>query len=198
MSCIRHPADSQEGRPRFRGGCCRLCVRTKRHRPARHHDELRLIERRGARSTAHDQPDDLGPRPPFPAVALAVLASRPAAWPALAFLEFFLSSADAALLRCLLCGILDPADELVARQRRDVLPSVKCRDGCDQSPCAGLRAACAPPHRARADCSRGRSGSHTSPGETAAAPRLTNQQTGGMRTTRRPRAPESATDRWHV
>src|SRR6185312_9555754 len=52
----------------------------------------------------------------------AVLAARPAARSAHAFLQFFLGSPDAAFARFLLLGVFDPADELVARQRRDVLP----------------------------------------------------------------------------
>ncbi len=52
-------------------------------------------------------------RRPLPAGALAVLASRPAAGPTLAFLELLLGPANAALSRDLLLGILDPADELV-------------------------------------------------------------------------------------
>src|ERR1700759_1355840 len=59
--------------------------------------------------------------------ALAVLATRPAAGPAEAFLEFLLGPADAALSGRSLFGVIDPADELVARQGRDVLPSGQCR-----------------------------------------------------------------------
>jgi hypothetical protein len=54
--------------------------------------------------------------------ALAVLAPRPAAGPALAFFEFLLGPPNAPLSSHLLLGILDPADELIARQGRDVLP----------------------------------------------------------------------------
>jgi hypothetical protein len=49
-----------------------------------------------------------------PACALAVLAPGPAAGPALAFLQLFLRSPNAALAGGLLLGIFDPADELVA------------------------------------------------------------------------------------
>ena len=59
--------------------------------------------------------------------ALAVLAPRPAAWPALAFFELLLGPPNAALSGHLLLGILDPADELVTRQGSDVLPGSKCR-----------------------------------------------------------------------
>src|ERR1035441_4294216 len=64
--------------------------------------------------------------------ALAVLATRPAAWPALAFLEFLLGPANAAFPGHLLLGILNPADELIAGQRRDVLPGIKGRGVGDQ------------------------------------------------------------------
>jgi hypothetical protein len=46
----------------------------------------------------------------------------PATWPALAFLELLPGPANAALPSHFLLGILDPADELVTRQRRDVPP----------------------------------------------------------------------------
>src|SRR3712207_2232857 len=61
------------------------------------------------------------------AVALAVLAAGPAAGPAHAVLELLARPLDAALAGLLLLGVLDPADELVARQRRDVVPGVECR-----------------------------------------------------------------------
>src|SRR3954447_15641171 len=57
--------------------------------------------------------------------ALAVLAPRPAAGPALPFLELLLGPADAALSRLLLLRVLDPADELVTGQRSDVVPRVE-------------------------------------------------------------------------
>ena len=53
--------------------------------------------------------------------AFAVPAPRPAARPTLAFLEFLPGAANTAFSGLLLLGILDPADELVAGQRRDVL-----------------------------------------------------------------------------
>jgi hypothetical protein len=65
-------------------------------------------------------------------VALAVLASRPATGPTLAFFELLLGPANAALSGHLLFGVLDPTDELVASQRRDVLPGVKRRGIVDQ------------------------------------------------------------------
>ena len=64
--------------------------------------------------------------------AFAVPASRPAAWPALAFLQLLEGSADAALPRGLLLGILDPADEFVARQRGDVFPGRERGVAADQ------------------------------------------------------------------
>src|SRR5258708_5982079 len=64
--------------------------------------------------------------------ALAVPASWPAARPPLAFLQLLLGPADAAFSGHLLLGVLHPADELVASQRRDVLPSIKRRRVGDQ------------------------------------------------------------------
>jgi len=62
--------------------------------------------------------------------ALAVVAPRPAAGPTLAFLKLLLGSTNAAFSGHLLLGVLDPADELVATQRRDVHPgSERCRVG---------------------------------------------------------------------
>src|SRR5579875_510928 len=59
------------------------------------------------------------------AVALAVLAARPTAGSALAFLKLFTGAGDASLARALLLGILHPADELVARKGGDVNPGGK-------------------------------------------------------------------------
>src|SRR6266550_3048042 len=64
--------------------------------------------------------------------ALAVPAPWPAAGPTLAFLQLLPGPANAAFSGHLLLGILDPADELVAGQRRDVLPGVECRGVGDQ------------------------------------------------------------------
>jgi hypothetical protein len=50
----------------------------------------------------------------------------------LAFLQFLLGPANAAFSGHLLLGILDPADELIAGQRRDVLPGIDCRRVGDQ------------------------------------------------------------------
>src|SRR6188472_778150 len=71
-------------------------------------------------------------RQPLPDGAVAVFAPRPAAGPALAVLELLLGPADATFSGPLLLGILDPADELVARQGRDVLPGIECRGVGDQ------------------------------------------------------------------
>jgi len=57
-----------------------------------------------------------------PTCALAVLAARPAAGPAHALFQLLLRPADAALSCRRLLRILDPADELVAGQGRDVVP----------------------------------------------------------------------------
>jgi len=59
--------------------------------------------------------------------ALAVLAPWPAARPTLAFLQLLLGPANAPSSGHFLLRILDPADELVAGQRRDVLPGIECR-----------------------------------------------------------------------
>lgn len=64
------------------------------------------------------------------AVPLAMGAPGPATRPALTLLQFLLRPANAALAGCLLLGILHPADELVATQRRDVHPgSQRCGAG---------------------------------------------------------------------
>lgn len=64
--------------------------------------------------------------------ALAVFAPRPTAGSALAFQEFFLGSANAALPSRPLLRVLDPADELVAGQGRDVVPGIECRGVSEQ------------------------------------------------------------------
>src|ERR1700737_5403030 len=63
----------------------------------------------------------------LPAGAVAVLAPRPAAGPALACLQLLRGPPNAALSGPVLLGILDPADELVAGQGRDVFPGIECR-----------------------------------------------------------------------
>jgi hypothetical protein len=76
---------------------------------------------------------DRGNSPLLSAGALAVLAPWPTAGPTLAFLQLLLGPANAAFSGHLLPSIIDPADELVAGQRRDVLPGVECRGVGDQS-----------------------------------------------------------------
>jgi hypothetical protein len=71
-------------------------------------------------------------RRPLSAGALAVPAPRPAAGPTPAFLQFLLGPANAPFSGHLLLGILDPADELVAGERSDVLPSIESRGVGDQ------------------------------------------------------------------
>ena len=67
------------------------------------------------------------------AVAFAVVAPRPAARPPLALLKLLLGAANAAFSGHRLLGVLYPADELVAGQRRDVLPGIERRRVADQS-----------------------------------------------------------------
>ena len=57
----------------------------------------------------------------------AVLAPRPAAGSALTIFQLLLGPTNSARSGHLLFGVLDPADELVAGQGRDVLPGVECR-----------------------------------------------------------------------
>ena len=68
----------------------------------------------------------------LPTGALAVLAPWPTAGASLALLQLLLGPPDAALSGLLLLGLLDPADELVAGQRRDVLPGIERRGVGDQ------------------------------------------------------------------
>ena len=56
-----------------------------------------------------------------------MLAPRPAAGPTLALLQLLLGPPNAARPGDLLLGVLDPADELVAGQRCDVLPGMEGR-----------------------------------------------------------------------
>lgn len=80
---------------------------------------LRLIE------THNDC--DLCRLQPLAAGAVAMAAPSPTAGPTLAILQLLLGPANAAFSGLLPLGILDPTDELVACQRRDVLPSIECR-----------------------------------------------------------------------
>jgi hypothetical protein len=70
---------------------------------------------------------------PLSACALAVLAPRPTTGPTLAFFKLLLGPANAAFSSFLLLGIFDPADELVAGQRRDVPPGSECDRVGDQT-----------------------------------------------------------------
>ena len=90
-------------------------------------EDLGSGRRRGPPSRRRGAPSRL-----LSAGALAVRAPWPAAGPTLAFLQLLLSPANAAFSGHLLLGILDPADELVAGQRRDVLPGMECRRVGDQ------------------------------------------------------------------
>jgi hypothetical protein len=81
-----------------------------------------------------EPPDAMVVRAPdLLAGAFAVAAARPAARPTLGLLELLLGSANAALSGHRLLGVLDAADELVASQRRDVLPGIERRGVGDQS-----------------------------------------------------------------
>ena len=71
--------------------------------------------------------------PDLLASAFAVAAPRPAARPTLALLKLLLGAANAAFSSHRLLRILDPADELVAGQWRDVLPGIERRGVGDQS-----------------------------------------------------------------
>jgi hypothetical protein len=68
----------------------------------------------------------------LPAGAVAVPASRPAARSTLTFLQLLLGPSNSAFSGHRLLRILDPADELIAGQRSDVLPSIECRGVGDQ------------------------------------------------------------------
>jgi hypothetical protein len=59
------------------------------------------------------------------AVALAVATPRPTTRSTLAFFELLSSSTNATFSRLHQLGVFDPANELVASQRCDVLPGVK-------------------------------------------------------------------------
>ena len=53
-------------------------------------------------------------------------AARPTAGSTLSFFKLLLGSSDAAVAGRRLFRVFDPADELVAGQRRDVVPGLKC------------------------------------------------------------------------
>lgn len=68
----------------------------------------------------------------FTCLALSVRAARPTARSALSPFELFLSSSDAPLAGRRLLRVFNPADELVASQRRDVVPSLQRRRVTDK------------------------------------------------------------------
>ena len=109
--------DGSARRPRSAAGRSRRCARADPGR--RDGGSERAFELRIVHSAC-------------PAVADAVLAPRPAAGPALAFLQLFLGPPNAALSGHLLLGVLDPADELVASKGGDVLPGIERRGVRDQ------------------------------------------------------------------
>jgi hypothetical protein len=61
-----------------------------------------------------------------------MLAARPATGPTLALFQLLLGPTNATFPRYLLLGILDPANEFVAGERRDVVPGIECGDVGDQ------------------------------------------------------------------
>ena len=63
-----------------------------------------------------------------------MLATRPAARTTHAVLKLLLSSADATSPSLVTLRVLNPADELVAREWRDVPPSCEGNGVADQSP----------------------------------------------------------------
>src|ERR1044072_6680960 len=100
-------------RPRARAAAATRTPSTRRTDPRPRRDPARSRRRRS--------------RGPPAAVAVAGLAPGPAARPAHAFLQLFPRTADSTFPGLLLFGVLDPADELVARQWRDVSPGVDGR-----------------------------------------------------------------------
>jgi hypothetical protein len=64
--------------------------------------------------------------------AFAVPASGPATGPTLAFLQLLAGPANATFSGFLLLCVLDPANELIAGQRRDVIPGIERRRMGDQ------------------------------------------------------------------
>ena len=88
--------------------------------------------RSGLPAAAAGQPLSSFYRADLPASALPMCAAGPAARTSLTFLQLLRSPADATFAGRLLLGVLDPADEFVARQRRDVLPSNKRSRVADQ------------------------------------------------------------------
>jgi hypothetical protein len=109
---LTSPAVLDHSRPSLPGGLSR-------------HDRLPVF-RHPRRVQASEQ------RRLLSAGALAVVAPWPAAGPTLTFLQLLLGPTYAAFSGHPPLGIFDPADELVAGQRRDVLPGIECRGVGDQ------------------------------------------------------------------
>jgi hypothetical protein len=63
--------------------------------------------------------------PPAWRLVGTVNTTHPAAWPLFSFQKFVTSSLDPALTRRWLLRVIDPADELVSTERRQVLPKRK-------------------------------------------------------------------------
>jgi len=63
--------------------------------------------------------------PPAWRLVGTVNTTRPTAWPLFPFQKFVTSSLDPALTRRWLLRVIDPADELVSTERRQVLPKRK-------------------------------------------------------------------------
>src|SRR5580698_3812094 len=85
----------------------------------------RHLEDHDGRSTCRSR--DLIVRVRLSTRSLAMRTPGPTTGSALAFFQLLFRSPDAALSRRLLFGVLDPTDELVARQRRDIHPRVHRR-----------------------------------------------------------------------
>src|SRR5215218_1796338 len=115
--------------PRTPGSTHALCSPSSGDRRAGLPPSARQRHERGSdsrgRSTGREDRCARRGSKPLPGGAVAVLAPRPAAGPALAILEFLPCPANAAFSGRLLLGVLDPANELIARQGRDVLPGVE-------------------------------------------------------------------------
>ena len=84
-----------------------------------------------------------------------MLAAGPAARPPLTFLQLLSGPTDATFPGCILLGILDPADEFVASQGSDVLPSSeRCRIA-DQRPRRSPGSLCTTPPGTRGPLTTG-------------------------------------------
>ena len=114
---LSSPTSSQSSSRATTGPRARCGSRWMRYQPRR---SFAVWSRSASHcSTTNRCPDRLSAGP------LAVFAPWPAAWSPLPFLELLLGAADPSFSGRLLLGILDPADEFVAGERRDVLPRVE-------------------------------------------------------------------------